>query len=88
MNTDAAWFEELGRGSIAWVVRDSVGSPICFGMKQVLSIWDIQALEALAIWEGLKSLLNLRLEKQVPLIVESDANEIVKSLNDQAVFFE
>lgn len=77
MNADAAWYEKEGRGGIGWVVRDSSGSLICFGMKSISKNWPIKMLEAEAIREGLRVVIGTCKERSIPLAVESDALEVI-----------
>lgn len=66
MNMDALWSDLAGRGGINWVVRDSEGSLIFFGMKEISQKWLIKLLEALAILEGMKCMKDTYKGSQIP----------------------
>lgn len=84
MNSDASWNESLNLWGIGWIIRDSSGSLIGSGIKQVGRKWNIKSMEALAIKEGLKAYNQKISSRKLPVIVEADAMELVKSLNLEA----
>lgn len=73
----ASWNETLGRGGLGWIVRDSDGSLVYFGMQKITRKSPIQILEAKAILAGLKHIVGTCNQRSIPLEVESDALEVV-----------
>lgn len=87
MNSDAAWLEDRKVGGIGWVIRDSSGSLIGLGCKQMQSNLGIKNLEANAIFEGVKAYTKwssgLLRGVKPPLVVETDAIEVVKAISSE-----
>lgn len=88
LNPDASWFEDKGVGGLGWIVRDSNGSLIGAGCKQIRRKWAIKCLEAEAILEGLKAYGSADIfegrRRMLPLVVESDSVEVVGALNHES----
>lgn len=85
LNVDASWYNNKGVGGLGWSVRDSNGSLIGAGCKQISRNWAIKCLEAEAILEGLKAYGSVDdfegRRRKLPLLVESDSIEVIGALN-------
>lgn len=81
INTNAAWNSKLGRGRVGWILRDSLGSPLGVGCKHFNRKGTIKSLEMLAIKEGIEAYLTTIRNRGSPIVVESDASEVIKAWN-------
>lgn len=79
LNSDASWCKKTKKGGMGWVVRDSNRSLICIGLRRTLKNWSIKALEAKAMWEGMK-FLHAKFGGNLSLEIESDALQLIKCL--------
>lgn len=66
---------------MGWIIRDSSGSLVEAGCKQIKRRWTIKTLEILAIKEGLKAYLAQKRNQSVHLIVEADVLKVIRALN-------
>lgn len=85
MNVDASWSDQRKCGGIGWILRDSIGSPICMGIQRINASWSVKMLEMKAILEGWEAYLQCKQTRSdltiPPIVVESYAGEVVKILN-------
>lgn len=56
---------------------------ICAGSKMINRKWNIKTLEAKAILEGLKKILDTCIQPWISLEIESDALEVIKALSGE-----
>lgn len=89
MNTDTAWFDSSNSGGISWIIRDSIGSLIGARCAKSSKKENIKMLEAKAILKGINFMAEKIRDYPVlldhPLVVESDAVEIIRLINQEAV---